>query len=90
MPEFGLGSNTFNAIFGAIKSYDITKPRGWQWQQPWHWRRYVATGDGSDMGGSLPTQQLCNVVGRPSIGPRHLAVDMPVRSLVTTGLWQHP
>ncbi|MBX3706315.1 MAG: amidase [Pseudomonadales bacterium] len=73
MPEFGLGSHTFNSLFGATRN-------------PWDPGRSaggssggaavaLATGmvplaDGSDMGGSLRNPaSFCNVVGfRPTIG----------------------
>lgn len=73
MPEFGLGSNTFNAIFGAtLNPYDITKTAGGSSGGA---AVALATdmlplADGSDMGGSLRNPaSFCNVVGlRPSIG----------------------
>ena len=73
MPEFGLGSNTFNSLFG-------------QTLNPWNTQctpggssggaavalatRMLPLADGSDMGGSLRNPaSFCNVVGlRPSIG----------------------
>src|SRR5712691_5376594 len=73
VPEFGLGSQTFNPVFGPTRNpYDVTKTCG------------GSTGggsvalacvmiplaDGSDMGGSLRNPpNFCNVVGlRPSPG----------------------
>ena len=56
MPEFGLGSNTFNAIFGAtLNPYDTTKTAGGSSGGA---AVALATdmlplADGSDMGGSL-------------------------------------
>jgi amidase len=72
-PEFGLGSNTFNALFGAtLNPYDTTRTPGGSSGGA---AVAVATGmlavaDGSDMGGSLRNPaSFCNVVGlRPSIG----------------------
>ncbi len=72
-PEFGLGSHTFNSLFGAtLNPYDSTRTPGGSSGGA---AVAVATGmlpiaDGSDMGGSLrnPTS-FCNIVGlRPSIG----------------------
>jgi len=73
MPEFGLGSNTFNALFGAtLNPYDISKSAGGSSGGA---AVALATdmlplADGSDMGGSLRNPaSFCNVVGfRPSIG----------------------
>ena len=73
MPEFGLGSNTFNAVFGAtLNPYDPTKTAGGSSGGA---AVALATdmlplADGSDMGGSLRNPaSFCNVVGlRPSIG----------------------
>lgn len=72
-PEFGLGSNTFNSLFGAtLNPYDFTRTPGGSSGGA---AVSVATGmlaiaDGSDMGGSLRNPaSFCNVVGfRPSIG----------------------
>ncbi len=73
MPEFGLGSHTFNSLFGAtLNPYDVGKTPGGS-------SGGAAVGlatamlplaDGSDMGGSLRNPaSFCNVVGlRPSIG----------------------
>ncbi len=73
VPEFGLGSNTFNAIFGATcNPYDLQRTAGGSSGGA---AAALATGmlaiaDGSDMGGSLRNPaSFCNVVGfRPSIG----------------------
>lgn len=72
-PEFGTGSQTFNAVFGATKNpYDVTKTCGGSSGGA---AVALATGmapicDGSDMAGSLRNPaSYCNVVGlRPSIG----------------------
>ena len=72
-PEFGLGSNTFNRVFGqTLNPYDVTRTPGGSSGGA---AVAVATGmlaiaDGSDMGGSLRNPaSFCNVVGlRPSIG----------------------
>jgi amidase len=73
MPEFGLGSHTFNSLFGAtLNPYDVDKTPGGSSGGA---AVALATGmlplaDGSDMGGSLRNPaSFCNVVGfRPSIG----------------------
>ena len=72
-PEFGLGSQTFNAVFGATKNpWDLTKTCGGSSGGA---AVSVASGmlpfaDGSDMGGSLRNPaNFCGVVGlRPSPG----------------------
>ncbi|MYF48942.1 MAG: amidase [Gammaproteobacteria bacterium] len=80
VPEFGLGSNTFNALFGATcNPYDLERTAGGSSGGA---AAALATGmlavaDGSDMGGSLRNPAaFCNVVGfRPSMGrvPGHRA-----------------
>ena len=73
MPEFGLGSNTFNSVYGRTRNpYDVTRTPGGSSGGA---AVALATGmlplaDGSDMGGSLRNPaSFCNVVGfRPSIG----------------------
>jgi amidase len=73
VPEFGFGSQTFNAVFGATHNpYDTTKTCG---GSTGGGAVAVACGmaplaDGSDMGGSLRNPpNFCNVVGiRPSPG----------------------
>jgi len=98
VPEFGLGSQTFNKVFGATRNpYDSTKTCG---GSTGGGAAALACGmiplaDGSDMGGSLRNPpNFCNVVGiRPSVGrvsnvPTHmgwftLAVQGPVARNVT-------
>jgi amidase len=73
MPEWGLGSHTFNDLFGAtINPYDQQRSAGGSSGGA---AVALAAGmtplaDGSDMGGSLRNPaSFCNVVGlRPSIG----------------------
>jgi amidase len=73
MPEFGLGSHTFNRLFGLTRNpYDPKRSAGGSSGGA---AVALATGmlplaDGSDMGGSLRNPaSFCNVVGvRPSIG----------------------
>jgi len=72
-PEYGAGSQTFNAVFGATRNpYDLTKTCGGSSGGA---AVSVSCGmlpiaDGSDMGGSLRNPAaFCNVVGlRPSPG----------------------
>ena len=72
-PEFGLGSQTFNTVFGATKNpWDVTKTCGGSSGGA---AVSVASGmlpfaDGSDVGGSLRNPaNFCGVVGlRPSPG----------------------
>src|SRR5712675_135050 len=73
VPEFGLGSQTFNPVFGATRNpYDLTKTCG---GSTGGGAVALACGmlplaDGSDMGGSLRNPaSFCSVVGfRPSPG----------------------
>ena len=91
MPEFGLGSNTFNSVFGTTSNpYDLSKSAGGSSGGA---AVALATdmlplADGSDMGGSLRNPaSFCNVVGfRPSIGrmPKGLGAAWYGR-LSTTG-----
>jgi amidase len=82
VPEFGLGSQTFNPVFGATRNpYDLTKTCG---GSTGGGSVAIACGmvplaDGSDMGGSLRNPpNFCNIVGiRSSPGrvpnvPSHL------------------
>ncbi len=98
VPEFGLGSQTFNPVFGPTRNpYDLTKTCG---GSTGGGVVALACGmaplaDGSDMGGSLRNPpNFCNVVGiRPSPGrvssvPTHLgwftlSVPGPVARNVT-------
>ena len=72
-PEFGAGSQTFNAVFGATRNpYDLTKTSG---GSTGGGAAALACGmvpvaDGTDLGGSLRNPaSFCNVVGfRPSPG----------------------
>src|SRR5260370_9361863 len=82
VPEFGLGSQTFNPVFGPTRNpYDMTKTCG---GSTGGGAVALACGmvplaDGSDMGGSLRNPpNFCNVVGircapgRVSTVPTHL------------------
>jgi amidase len=81
VPEFGLGSQTFNKVFGPTRNpYDLTKTCG---GSTGGGAAALACGmvplaDGSDMGGSLRNPpNFCNVVGiRPSPGR---VPDVPAR-----------
>jgi amidase len=72
-PEFGAGSQTFNAVFGATRNpYDLTKTCGGSSGGA---AAALASGmlplaDGTDLGGSLRNPaSFCNVVGfRPTPG----------------------
>lgn len=73
VPEFGAGSQTFNAVFGTTRNpYDVTKTCGGSSGGAAVALAcgMVALADGSDMGGSLRNPaSFCNVVGlRPSPG----------------------
>jgi amidase len=73
VPEFGLGSQTFNPVFGATRNpYDVTKTCGGSTGGGCVALAcgMVPLADGSDMGGSLRNPpNFCNVVGiRPSPG----------------------
>ena len=72
-PEFGAGSQTFNAVFGSTPNpYDLTKTCG---GSSGGGAVALASGmislaDGTDLGGSLRNPaSFCNIVGiRPSVG----------------------
>lgn len=73
MPEFGLGSNTFNELYGKTRNpYDLSKTPGGSsgGAAVALATQMLPLADGSDMGGSLRNPaSFCNVVGfRPSIG----------------------
>jgi amidase len=73
MPEFGLGSHTFNDLFGrTLNPWDPTKTPGGSsgGAAVALSTQMLPLADGSDMGGSLRNPaSYCNVVGlRPSIG----------------------
>src|SRR5690349_791993 len=73
VPEFGLGSQTFNPVFGPTRNpYDLTKTCGGSTGGGAVAQAcgMVPLADGSDMGGSLRNPpNFCNVVGiRPSPG----------------------
>ena len=73
MPEFGLGSHTFNSLFGTTRNpYEPTVSAGGSsgGAAAALASGMLAIADGSDMGGSLRNPaSFCNVVGfRPSIG----------------------
>ena len=73
VPEFGLGSQTFNPVFGPTRNpYDLTKTCGGSTGGGVVALAcgMVPLADGSDMGGSLRNPpNFCNVVGiRPSPG----------------------
>jgi amidase len=73
VPEFGLGSQTFNRVFGPTRNpYDVTKTCGGSTGGGCVALAcgMVPLADGSDMGGSLRNPpNFCNVVGiRPSPG----------------------
>jgi amidase len=82
VPEFGLGSQTFNPVFGATHNpYDLSKTCGGSTGggSVALVCGMVPLADGSDMGGSLRNPpNFCNIVGiRPSPGrvsnvPSHL------------------
>ena len=90
-PEFGLGSHTFNQLFGkTLNPYDLTKTPGGSsgGAAVALATEMLKLADGSDMGGSLRNPaSFCNVVGlRPSIGrmPKNRGFGWAAR-LSTTG-----
>lgn len=85
-PEFGAGSQTFNAVFGAtLNPYDLTKTCGGSSGGAAVALAcgMTALADGSDMGGSLRNPAaFCNVVGlRPTPGR---APHLPNKGLWST------
>ena len=72
-PEFGAGSQTFNAVFGSTPNpYDLTKTCGGSsgGGAVALASGMIALADGTDLGGSLRNPaSFCNIVGiRPSVG----------------------
>ncbi|MGY4730598.1 amidase [Burkholderia pyrrocinia] len=91
-PEFGLGSHTFNEVYGATRNpYDLTKSAGGSsgGTAAALASRMLPVADGSDFGGSLRNPAaFCNIYGfRPSQGrvPRWPAVDVFVQQLGIEG-----
>ena len=87
-PEFGLGSQTYNPVFGTtLNPYDLTKTAGGSsgGAAVGLATRMLPVADGSDMGGSLRNPAAyCNVFGfRPSAGriPRGPTGDVFVQQL---------
>jgi amidase len=94
-PEFGAGSQTFNAVFGATHNpYDLQKTCGGSSGGA---AAALASGmipiaDGSDLGGSLRNPaSFCNVVGfRPSAGSRHGHRCQPGSGFLLLARWRVP
>ena len=91
VPEFGMGSHTYNGVYGATcNPYDLTKSAGGSSGGA---AAAVASGmlplaDGSDLGGSLRNPgNFNNVVGfRPSVGLVPLApVTLPFLGFLVKG-----
>lgn len=73
LPEFGAGSHTFNAVFGATRNpyrRDVSAGGSSGGGSAALAAGLVALADGTDMGGSLRNPaSFCNIVGlRPSLG----------------------
>lgn len=92
VPEFGLGSHTFNPVFGATHNpYDRTKSAGGSsgGAAAALAARMVALADGSDMMGSLRNPAgFCNIYGfRPSWGvvPRDEGGETFLQQISTNG-----
>ena len=86
-PEFGAGSQTFNAVFGATRNpYDLDKTCGGSsgGAAAALASRMLPLADGTDLGGSLRNPaSFCNVVGfRPSLG----RVPLPGRGADSLGV----
>ncbi|WP_310678032.1 amidase family protein, partial [Burkholderia multivorans] len=91
-PEFGLGSHTFNDVYGATRNpYDLTKSAGGSsgGTAAALASRMLPVADGSDFGGSLRNPAaFCNIYGfRPSQGrvPRWPGVDVYMQQLGIEG-----
>ncbi|PRH30198.1 amidase [Burkholderia gladioli] len=91
-PEFGLGSHTFNEVYGATRNpHDLGKSAGGSsgGAAAALAARLLPVADGSDFGGSLRNPAaFCNVLGfRPSVGrvPRWPAVDVFYQQFGTDG-----
>jgi len=91
-PEFGLGSHTYNPVFGATKNpFDTSKTAGGSsgGAAAALAMGYFPVADGSDMMGSLRNPAgYCNVYGfRPSFGrvPGDDVGDQYLHSLATSG-----
>ncbi|MCA3935071.1 amidase family protein, partial [Burkholderia sp.] len=91
-PEFGLGSHTFNEVYGATRNpYDLTKSAGGSsgGTAAALAARMLPVADGSDFGGSLRNPAaFCNIYGfRPSQGrvPRSPGVDVYMQQLGIEG-----
>jgi len=91
VPEFGMGSHTYNAIFGATRNpYDLTRSAGGSSGGA---AAAIAAGllplaDGSDLGGSLRNPgSFNNIVGfRPTVGLVPTATTpMPFVGFLTKG-----
>ncbi len=92
VPEFGLGSHTFNEVYGATRNpYDPTKSAGGSsgGAAAALALRMLPVADGSDFGGSLRNPAaFCNVYGmRPSLGrvPLGPAPERFIQQLSTEG-----
>lgn len=92
VPEFGLGSHTFNPVFGATHNpYDHAKSAGGSsgGAAAALAARMVALADGSDMMGSLRNPAgFCNIYGfRPSWGvvPRDAGGETFLQQISTNG-----
>jgi amidase len=92
VPEFGLGSQTYNTVFGATcNAYDTSKTAGGSsgGAAVALAHRMLPVADGSDMGGSLRNPAAFNnVYGfRPSPGrvPKYPAVDTFIEQFGTEG-----
>ena len=73
VPEFGLGSHTYNQVYGVTRNpYDLTRSAGGSsgGAAAALAARMLPVADGSDFGGSLRNPAgFCNVYGfRPSAG----------------------